>query len=57
MKECMQMKCRQSGQAMTEYIILIIVVSLVSIPVFKLLPIAVAGYVRPIYYCVTRPFP
>jgi hypothetical protein len=47
----------QTGQAMTEYIFLILLVSVVSIPVFKILPKAVAGYVNPIYYCVTRPFP
>jgi len=47
----------EAGQAMTEYIFLILLVSVVSIPVFKLLPKAVAGYVRPIYYCVSRPFP
>jgi Flp pilus assembly pilin Flp len=48
---------KEAGQAMTEYIFLILLVSVVSIPVFKLLPKAVAGYVRPIYYCVSRPFP
>lgn len=48
---------RERGQAMTEYLILIVAVALVSIPVFRLLPKAVAGYARPIYYCVTRPFP
>ncbi len=47
----------ERGQAMTEYIFLIVVVALVCIPVFRTLPKAVQGYVRPIYYCVSRPFP
>jgi hypothetical protein len=47
----------ERGQAMTEYLFLIILVSLVCIPVFRILPKAVAGYLRPIYYCVSRPFP
>jgi len=47
----------QNGQAMTEYIFLIILVALVSIPIFKMLPEAVRGYVRPFYYCISRPLP
>lgn len=47
----------ERGQSMTEYIALIILVSLVSMPVMKLLPEAVRGYVRPFYYCVSRPLP
>ena len=49
--------CFQSGQAMTEYLFLIILVALVCIPVAKWLPAAVQGYARPIYYCVSRPIP
>lgn len=47
----------ERGQAMTEYIFLVVTVALVCIPVFTLLPEAVRGYVRPIYYCLSRPFP
>ena len=47
----------QRGQAMTEYIALVILVALVCIPVMKFLPIAVRGYVRPFYYCISRPIP
>jgi hypothetical protein len=47
--------CR--GQAMSEYLALVILVGLVCIPVVRLLPDAVRGYVRPIYYCVSRPIP
>lgn len=45
------------GQGATEYIILIVLVALVSIPVFYALPKAVQGYVRPFYYCLSRPLP
>lgn len=45
------------GQAMTEYLVLIILVALVSIPVYRWLPKAVRGYVQPFYYCVSRPIP
>lgn len=47
----------ENGQGMTEYIILVVLVSLVCIPVFYSLPKAVLGYVRPFYYCISRPFP
>lgn len=47
----------EGGQALTEYIILVILVALVCIPIMKLLPLAVQGYVRPFYYCISRPFP
>ncbi len=47
----------ERGQGTTEYIVLIILVSLVCIPVMTLLPKAVRGYVRPFYYCVSRPLP
>lgn len=47
----------ESGQAMTEYIFLIVLVALVCIPVVELLPQAVLGYVRPFYYCISRPVP
>ena len=47
----------QRGQAMTEYILLIVLVALVLVPFFRLLPEAIRGYVRPFYYCVSRPFP
>lgn len=50
--------CRnQLGQAMTEYVFLVVVVGLVCIPVFKWLPDAIRGYVRPFYYVVSRPIP
>lgn len=47
----------EQGQALTEYIALVILVALVCIPIMKLLPIAVRGYVKPFYYCVSRPLP
>ncbi len=47
----------ESGQGLTEYIALIILVALVCIPIVRLLPEAVRGYVRPFYYCVSRPLP
>lgn len=47
----------ESGQAMTEYIFLIVLVALVTIPMAKWLPRAVQGYVRPFYYCLSRPLP
>lgn len=47
----------ERGQAMTEYIILVILVGLVCITVAESLPRAVRGYVLPFYYCVSRPFP
>lgn len=45
------------GQSTTEYIILVIVVSLVSLPIMRMLPDAVRGYVKPFYYCLSRPIP
>jgi hypothetical protein len=45
------------GQSMTEYLILITLVALVSLPVWKMLPEAVRGYVRPFYYSVSLPIP
>ena len=47
----------ESGQTMTEYIFLIVLVGLVCIPLARSLPDAVRGYVRPFYYCVSRPIP
>jgi len=47
----------ESGQGMTEYLFLIVLVALVVIPAVKLLPDAVRGYVRPFYYCISRPIP
>lgn len=47
----------QRGQGMAEYIALVILVSLVCIPLVTMLPEAVRGYVRPFYYCLSRPIP
>ena len=47
----------ERGQAATEYLALIILVALVCIPVVRMLPEAVRGYVRPFYYCISRPLP
>jgi len=47
----------QSGQMMSEYVILIILVALICIPVMKWLPAAVQGYTRAFYYCLSRPIP
>jgi hypothetical protein len=53
----MRLRANAAGQAMSEYVILVILVGLVCIPVTYWLPQAVRGYVRPIYYCVSRPIP
>ena len=47
----------ERGQAMTEYLFLVVLCGLVCIPVVKLLPEAVRGYIRPFYYCISRPIP
>lgn len=47
----------ERGQAMSEYIILVLLVALVCVPIVKLLPAAVREYARPFYYCVSRPIP
>lgn len=47
----------EKGQGMTEYIILVLLVACICIPFARLLPIAVQGYVRPFYYCLSRPIP
>jgi hypothetical protein len=47
----------ERGQAMTEYIILVILIAIVTIPILKLFPDAVRGYVRPFYYCISRSIP
>lgn len=45
------------GQAATEYIILILIVSLVCSFIIRTLPVAVQGYVRPFYFVISRPYP
>ena len=47
----------EDAQAMTEYLFLVVFIALVCIPVFYLLPQAVEGYLRPFYYCISRPLP
>lgn len=47
----------ENGQAMTEYLFLVVLCGLVCIPMVKLLPEAVRGYIRPFYYCISRPIP
>lgn len=47
----------EHGQSMTEYIILVILVAIVSLPILRLYPDAVRGYLRPFYYCISRPIP
>lgn len=47
----------ERGQAMTEYLFLVVLVALVVIPLLRLFPEAVRGYVRPFYYCISRPLP
>jgi len=54
MKERLQ---AESGQAMTEYLFLVILVGLVCIPFFELFPEVIAGYLRPFFYCLSRPIP
>lgn len=53
----MRMLRNSRGQGMVEYVILVMLVAIVCIPVFKLLPEAVRGYLRPFYYCISRPLP
>ena len=50
-------KNRESGQAMTEYLFLVVLIALVCIPLTRTLPEAVRGYIRPFYYCISRPLP
>lgn len=52
-----EMLKNERGQGMTEYIILVLLVGCICIPFAKLLPKAVQGYVRPFYYCLSRPIP
>ena len=47
----------ERGQAATEYVMLVLLVALVCVPIVKLLPAAIRGYVRPFYYCLSHPFP
>ncbi len=47
----------ERGQAMTEYLFLVVLCGLVCIPVVRWLPSAVRGYIRPFYYCISRPIP
>ena len=47
----------ERGQAMTEYLFLVVLCGLVCIPMVKALPQAVRGYLRPFYYCISRPIP
>lgn len=54
LKACIE---AQAGQAMTEYLFLVVMVALVVIPLLALFPEAVQGYVRPFFYCVSRPIP
>jgi hypothetical protein len=56
-KENNKRRSGEKGQAMTEYMLLIVLVALVLIPMFTLLPEAVRGYIRPFYYCISRPIP
>lgn len=50
------LKCER-GQALSEYMILIILVALVCMPVVRWLPDAVRGYVKPFYYSLSKPIP
>jgi hypothetical protein len=54
---CVEKTRTERGQAMTEYLIIVIAVGLVCASFAKLLPEAIGGYVRPIYYSVAKPFP
>jgi Flp pilus assembly pilin Flp len=47
----------EAGQGMTEYVMLVLLVALVCLPIAKALPAAVRGYIRPFYFCVSRPVP
>ncbi len=48
---------KQDGQGMTEYIILVLLIAVISIPILRMFPEAVRGYVQPFYYCISRPIP
>jgi hypothetical protein len=56
-KKSKALRGSERGQAMTEYIILVILIAIVTIPILKLFPDAVRGYVRPFYYSISRPLP
>ena len=45
------------GQSMTEYVILVLLISLVLIPMVEILPEAIQGYSRPFFYSISRPIP
>lgn len=45
------------GQAMTEYIILVVCVALVVTFMLTALPEALQKYVRPFFFVISRPFP
>lgn len=47
----------QKGQALTEYILLVVLVSMVCIAMVRILPRAVRGYVQPFYYVLSKPIP
>lgn len=48
---------QESGQAMTEYVILLVVVALSLSFMMSALPSALSDYVQAIYFCVSRPVP
>ena len=47
----------ESGQAMTEYLLLVVLLALAVIGICTLFPEAIRGYLQPIYYSVSRPIP
>ncbi len=47
----------QKGQGLAEYILLVVLVSLVCIAMVRILPQAVRGYVQPFYYVLSKPIP
>ncbi|GEM_PF-6111544 len=47
----------QGGQGTTEYVMLVILVSLVLIPMVRILPAAIREYIQPFYYSISRPLP
>ena len=48
---------QESGQAMTEYMVLIMVVAIVCAFLWRTLPEAVVAYMQAFFYCISRPFP
>ena len=50
-------KTLERGQAATEYLALIVLVTLGCSFIIRTLPVAVQGYLRPFYFVISKPYP